>query len=120
MDSCAYTRRPATFPGLIVKDSAARVLATVASGDSTTIRNLVGAIEPEMIGTIDIVRDSSLTLTLGRGFENGLIVITLSPAGTLEWQRRASAKSRPRGAIFGAMLGAREVHVRPQFVWWNA
>jgi len=40
-----------------------------------------------MIASIDVVRDSTLVPILGRGFENGLIIITLTPTGSEAWRR---------------------------------
>jgi hypothetical protein len=67
----------------IIKDATARVLAMVPPGDTSYLEpgHRVRLLEPGMIASIDVVRDSALAPVLGRGFENGLIIITLTPAG---------------------------------------
>jgi len=40
-----------------------------------------------MIASIDVVRDSALIAVLGRGFENGLLIVALTAAGTEAWRR---------------------------------
>lgn len=96
LDDSRYTIRPGTEPALIIKDSAAHVLAMVAPGDSLFYRYLRHpALEPDMIAAMEVLHDTSLVRVLGRGFENGLLIINLSPAGTVAWQSAAGRKPTP-------------------------
>jgi len=83
-------------PAYIIKDAAARVLAMVPPGDTSYqgSQHPVRLLEPEMIASIDVVRDSALVTVLGRGFENGLLIVTLTPAGSEAW-RRATRPNPP-------------------------
>ena len=83
-------------PAYIIKDAAARVLAMVPPGDTSSQGSPfpVRLLEPEMIASIDVVRDSALVTVLGRGFENGLLIVTLTPAGSEAW-RRATRRDPP-------------------------
>ena len=53
-------------------------------------------LEPDMIAGIEVLRDTSLVWVLGRGFENGLLIIDLTPAGTVVRQSAAVRKPTPR------------------------
>ena len=83
-------------PGYIIKDASARVLAMVPPGDTSyeESKHIVRLLDAEMVNSIDVVRDSALAPVLGRGFENGLLIITLTPAGSEAW-RRAARKGPP-------------------------
>lgn len=97
LDGSPYTIRPGTEPALIIKDSAAHVLAMVAPGDSLFFRDaLHPTLEPKMIATMEALHDTSLVRVLGRGFENGLLIINLTPAGTVAWRSAAVRKPTPR------------------------
>ena len=73
-------------PALIIKDSAARVLAMFPPGDSAYRSDPdYAAIDPEMIAAVQIVPDTAVR-PLGPGFENGIVIITLSSAGTQKWR----------------------------------
>ncbi len=86
--------RPDKAPAFIIKDSAAHVLAMIPPGDSSYSRDTrYPALEPEMIATVEVLHDSSLVRVLGRGFENGLLIVTLTPAGTITWRAAAARKA---------------------------
>ena len=96
LDGGRYTIRPGTEPALIIKDSAAHVLAMVAPGDSLHFRDaLHPKLEPDMIAGVEVLHDTSLVRVLGRGFENGLLIINLTPGGTVAWQSAAVRKPTP-------------------------
>jgi len=97
IDCHGWTIPPGRQPAYIIKDATARVLAMVPPGDTSyqESRNPVRLLEAEMIASIDVVRDSALVPVLGRGFENGLLIITLSPAGTEAWQRATRRNPPP-------------------------
>jgi hypothetical protein len=100
LDGQGYTIRPGREPAYIIKDATARVLAIVPPGDTSYQEprhpvRLLGLLEPEMIASIDVVRDSALVPVLGRGFENGLLIITLTPAGTEAWRRATRRTQTP-------------------------
>jgi len=97
IDCHGWTIPAGRQPAYIIKDAAARVLAMVPPGDTSyqESRNPVRLLEAEMIASIDVVRDSALAAVLGRGFENGLLIITLSPAGTEAWQRATRRNPPP-------------------------
>ena len=68
----------------------------VAPGDSLYYRDpRHPTLEPDMIAGIEVLHDTSLVRLLGRGFENGLVIINLSPAGTVAWQSTAVPKPTP-------------------------
>jgi hypothetical protein len=90
--------RPGKEPAFVIKDAAMRVLAMVPPGDTSALndpRHPLRLLEREMIAAIDVVTDSALVRVLGRGFENGLLVFTLSPAGTEAWRRAIARKETP-------------------------
>jgi hypothetical protein len=94
------TIRPGQEPAYIIKDATARVLAMVPPGDTSYQEphhpvRLLGLLEPGMIASIDVVRDTALVPVLGRGFENGLIIIALTPAGTEAWRRATRRTQTP-------------------------
>ena len=91
---CGGGFRPERAPAYIIKDSAARVLAMIAPGD-TNSAHPYRLIKPEAIASISVVLDSVAVRVLGRGFENGIMVLTLSPAGTIDWLR-ATKSALPR------------------------
>lgn len=96
LDGGRYTIRPGTEPALIIKDSAAHVLAMIAPGDSLYFRDaLHPTLEPDMIAAMEVLHDTSLVRVLGRGFENGLLIINLTPAGTVAWRSAAARKPTP-------------------------
>jgi hypothetical protein len=101
LDCHGWTIRPEQEPAYIIKDATARVIAMVPPGDTSYQEpgHRVRLLEPEMIASIDVVRDSALVPVLGRGFENGLIIITLTPAGTAAWRRAAPATKTPPGLL---------------------
>ena len=95
-DCHRFTIRPGTEPAFIIKDSARHVLAMVAPGDSLYFRDpRHPTLEPEMIAGIEDLHDTSLVQVLGRGFENGLLIINLTPAGTVAWQTAAVRRPTP-------------------------
>lgn len=89
------TIRPGTAPAFIIKDSASHILAMIPPGDSSYPGPIFAALEPGMIAAVEVRRDSALVRVLGRGFENGLIIVTLSPAGTVTWRAAAARKATP-------------------------
>jgi len=99
IDGGHYTIRPGHEPAYIIKDATARVLAMVPPGDTSSQEpghalRLLDLLEPGMIASINVVRDSALAPVLGRGFENGLIIVALTPSGTEAW-RRAARRTQP-------------------------
>jgi hypothetical protein len=48
-----------------------------------------------MIAGIEVLHDTSLVRVLGRGFENGLLIINLTAAGTLAWPSAAVRNPTP-------------------------
>jgi hypothetical protein len=100
IDDGRYTIPPGHEPAYIVKDATARVLAMVPPGDTSSQEpghplRLLGLLELGMIASIDVVRDSALAPVLGRGFENGLIIVALTPSGTEAWRRAARRAQTP-------------------------
>jgi hypothetical protein len=95
MDCNAWRQlRPGSSPAFIIKDSAAHVLAMIPPGDSSLGRDpLHPALEAEMIATVEVLHDTSLVRVLGRGFENGIVIVTLTPAGTITWRAAAARKA---------------------------
>lgn len=94
IDRGHYTIRPGQEPAYIIKDATTRVLAMVPPGDTSSQGLghplwLLDLLEPGMIASINVVRDSALAPVLGRGFENGLIIVALTPSGTEAWRRAA-------------------------------
>jgi hypothetical protein len=87
--------RPGTEPAFIIKDSASHILAMIPPGDSSYPAPIFAALEPGMIAAVEVPRDTSLVRVLGRGFENGLIIVTLTPAGTVTWRAAAARKATP-------------------------
>jgi hypothetical protein len=100
LDCHGGTIRPGWEPAYIIKDATARVLAMVPPGDTSYQEprhpvRLLGLLDPGMIASIDVVRDSALVPVLGRGFENGLLIIALTPAGTEAWRRATRLTQTP-------------------------
>jgi hypothetical protein len=96
LDCHGWAIRPGWEPAYIIKDSAARVLAMVPPGDSSYFRDPRHSLaEPEMIAAVEVLRDTSLVRVLGRGFDNGLVIITLTPGGTVIWRSAAARKETP-------------------------
>jgi hypothetical protein len=97
LDCHGWTIPPGRQPAYIIKDATAHVLAMVPPGDTSyqESRHPVRLIEPNMIASIDVVRDSALVPVLGRGFEKGLLIITLTPAGTETWRRATRSTQTP-------------------------
>jgi hypothetical protein len=88
--------RPGMEPAFIIKDSAAHVLAMIPPGDSAYRRDpWPRLLEPGMIAGVEVLHDTSLVRVLGRGFENGLLIITLTPAGTATWQSAVAREATP-------------------------
>jgi hypothetical protein len=104
------------MPDLLIKDSARRVLARIpyrgpnqANADASPFP----PVEPEMVDSVEVLRDSSLAPVPRHETANGLVIIILSPAGTRAWRKKASVKSHRRaignitgGLRAGALLGA--------------
>ncbi len=87
MDCHGWELRPGTEPAFIIKDSASHVLAMVPPGDSLFFRDPLHSLgEANTIAAVEVRRDTSLVRVLGPGFENGLVIITLTPAGTVRWR----------------------------------
>ena len=103
LDDCPGRRQPRAGwePAFIIKDSAAHVLAMVPPGDSSYSRDprhplhLLDLLESGTIAGVEVLHDTSLVRLLGRGFENGLVMITLTPAGTMAWQSAVAWKATP-------------------------
>ena len=88
--------RPGAEPAFIIKDSAAHVLAMILPGDSSYRRDpRHPVLEPGMIAAVEVLHDTSLVRVLGRGFENGLLIVTLTPAGTAAWRSAMARKETP-------------------------
>ena len=98
LDCSGWGPRPGREPAYIIKDSASHVLAMVPPGDSSyrnEQRHPLNLIESGMIASVEVLHDTSVVRVLGRGFENGLLVITLTPAGTLTWRSAVARKGTP-------------------------
>jgi hypothetical protein len=78
-----FSFRPGTEPAYILKDSAARVLVMVPPGNASSS---LSRLELDQIAGIEVVSGDSLVRVLGKGFENGLIIITLTPPATPVWR----------------------------------
>ncbi len=98
LDACPGSGpRSRVMPDVIIKDSARRVLAQIPHRDLAqphTNAQQFPTVEPEMVGNIEVFPDSSLAPTR-REIADGLVVVTLSPAGTRAWGE-ALANSRKR------------------------
>ena len=99
LDYCPGRRPPRAGwePAFIIKDSATHVLAMIPPGDSSYGRDPRHPLNLDlgMIAAVEVVHDTSLVRVLGRGFENGLVMVTLTPAGTMAWQSAAARKATP-------------------------
>jgi hypothetical protein len=67
----------------------------VPPGDSSYRRDHLNPLEPGMIASVEVLHDTLAVQVLGRGFENGLVVITLTPAGTKIWRSSIARKETP-------------------------
>lgn len=98
MDCGGWGPAPGSEPAFIIKDSGARVLAMVPPGDSVYSRggrHPIPHVDPALIAEIKVVRDTSVR-ALGPGFGNGIIVITLTPAGSDAYRRELARSARDR------------------------
>ena len=82
---------------MIIKDASYQVLMMVPPNDTSAVRDTTGDIEPAWIDRIDIVKPEAAVAALGRGFEQGIVVIVLTPAGSEARRlRRAQLRATPR------------------------
>ena len=80
--------RVSDMPAMIFKDADCRVVMMVAPGDTTAASDTAGGVEPAWIDKIDIVKPVAAIAALGQGFEKGILIITLTSAGSEVWRRR--------------------------------
>ena len=83
------------FPTIILKDAEYRVVMITAPGDTIAARDTAEGVDPSWIDRIDIIKPAAAVAALGRGFEQGIVVVVLTPAGSEAWRlqrtkRRAS------------------------------
>ena len=82
-------------PMIIFKDSEYRVVMISGPGDTAAVHDTAGGVQPAWIDRIDVIKPAAAVAALGRGFEQGIITIVLTPAGSEAWRReharRASA-----------------------------
>lgn len=76
----------------VIKDADARVLGVVAaSGTSADAARLMGLIDPAMIDSLRIVRDTAVVARRGSSLDNAVVIVTLSPSGSEAWRRATPA-----------------------------
>jgi hypothetical protein len=85
-------------PAMIIKDAAYQVVMMVVPGDTLAVRDSTGDVEPAWIERIDIVKPAAAVAALGRGFEQGILVIVLTPAGSDAWRLRRAQRPNSPGA----------------------
>jgi hypothetical protein len=98
LDCNNRTIRPGEEPGFIIRDERARVLAMIPPGDTAFRRDPgfpLQLIEPDMISAMEALPERALAPVLGRGFSNGLIMITLTSAGAEAWERKTHRRATP-------------------------
>ena len=94
---CHGWGRVGDMPAMIIKDASYKVVMMVLPGDTIAVRDTTGDIEPAWIDRIDIVKPEAAVAAHGRGFEQGVVVIVLTPAGSEARRlRRAQLQARPR------------------------
>jgi hypothetical protein len=95
---CHGWGRVGDMPAMIIKDATYRVVWMVAPSDTGAARDTTGDVEPAWIAKIDIVKPAEAVAALGRGFENGILVVVLTPAGSEAWRLRRSQRPTTRVA----------------------
>lgn len=91
---CHGWGRVGEMPAMVIKDATYQVVMMVAPGDTLTVHDTTGDIEPAWIDRIDIVKPAAAVAALGRGFEHGIVVIVLTPAGSAAWRLQRSQRRR--------------------------
>ena len=81
---------------MIIKDATYQVLMMVAPGDTLSVRDTTGDVEPAWIDRIDIVKPAAAVAALGRGFEKGIVIVVLTPAGSDAWRLRRAQRPTTR------------------------
>ena len=95
---CHGWGRVGDMPAMIIKDAAYRVVRMVAPGDTLAVRDTTGDVEPAWVARIDIVKPAEAVAALGPGFETGILVVVLTPAGSEAWRLRRSQRPITRVA----------------------
>src|SRR5262245_16397777 len=80
-------------PGYLIKDPENRTLLGVAPGDST--RRVEGVVTASDVQSIIVASGREATRLAGPGFEEGLVIITLTPEGVTRWRQHAKTRSQP-------------------------
>lgn len=78
--------RPSANRGLLLRGSAHEPLAIVQQADTSQI---LSTLDPGMIDDLRVLRSREVVQCLGQEYDGGLIVVTLSAAGTKVWNARA-------------------------------
>lgn len=92
---CSGWRTPPA-PAYLIRDTTGRMLTLVPPGDTTFYRadrGIVGLIEPRLIADVQVLRDSAAVRALGRGFEHGVVLLTLTDRGAAIWRRHVGGPS---------------------------
>ena len=91
---CGGWGHRAAMPTMIFKDSEYGVVMIIGPGDTTAVRDTAGGVQPAWIAKIDVIKPAAAVAALGRGFEQGIAIVVLTPAGSEAWRlervRRAS------------------------------
>ena len=95
---CHGWPRASQWAAIILKDSDQRVLMMVGPGDTLAPPDTTTQIDPAWVANIDIVKPVVAAATLGTGFEQGLAIVTLTPAGSNRLRHRRAQKTVPRCA----------------------
>ena len=93
---CGGWGHTGAMPAMIFKDSEYRVVMMIGPGDTTAGRDTAGGVQPAWIDRIDVIKPAAAVAALGRGFEQGILIIILTPAGSEAWRlERARRASTP-------------------------
>ena len=91
---CGGWGQTGAMPAMIFKDAEYRVVMMIGPGDTTAMHDTPGGVQPAWIDRIDVIKPAAAVAALGRGFEQGIVIIVLTPAGSEAWRlertRRAS------------------------------